>query len=358
MSRSSKLQADSSTTAPVRTESDDCLIGAYYFAGWWPELPNKYVVAGRDWRSEFPERIPTLGQYNEQPTMDREIAAAADHGIDFFQILWYPQYGEKKHEPHQDRLNVAVAQFMTSPVAHRMNFTIEYVNHAPFLIESEADWADACRYCSDAMKHPSYLRVDGRAVFKIHSVHHFLEQNGRDVNRVKARIQKFRHMSRESGAGEPLIAGGLAPGSPHTGEVVEPYDFLMTYMDVPKRPQRDSPYPYELLLEHAANHWHHYTSSGNLLYVPYLPAGWDPRPWKDPRPSFALPDQAQWLAGLRRMNNALRRNPKLGIPRADGTRQKAFIIYAWNEYAEGGFIAPSAGYGKMKLDCIREVFPR
>ncbi len=63
------------------------LVGVYYFAGWWPQSPNKWTTAGRDWRPDYPGRIPILGQYNDQATMNREILAAAGHGVDFFQIL-------------------------------------------------------------------------------------------------------------------------------------------------------------------------------------------------------------------------------------------------------------------------------
>ena len=70
--------------------SSQCLVGVYYFAGWWEPLPNKYAPHGKDWRKDYPGRVPVLGQYNDQPTMDKEIVAAAQFGVDFFQILWYP----------------------------------------------------------------------------------------------------------------------------------------------------------------------------------------------------------------------------------------------------------------------------
>src|SRR5210317_1045093 len=57
---------------------DDILVGVNYFAGWWKELPNKWHGQGwnvnqPDWRPKFPERVPSLGHYNDQATMDREI---------------------------------------------------------------------------------------------------------------------------------------------------------------------------------------------------------------------------------------------------------------------------------------------
>ena len=39
--------------------------------------------------------MPLLGAYNSQKTMDAEITAAADAGVDFFQILWYDDHPER-----------------------------------------------------------------------------------------------------------------------------------------------------------------------------------------------------------------------------------------------------------------------
>src|SRR5512133_1305391 len=100
--------------------SDGYLVGIYYFAGWWQKLPNKWVVGGHDWRPDYPARIPLLGEYNDQATMDREIITASTNQVDFFQILWYPDGGP---------LNEGLRTFMASPNASRMKFTLEFVNH-------------------------------------------------------------------------------------------------------------------------------------------------------------------------------------------------------------------------------------
>jgi len=46
---------------------------------------------------------------------------------------------------------------------------------------------------------------------------------------------------------------------------------------------------------------------------------------------------------------------KLGIP-ADGGREKMLLIYAWNEFGEGGIMAPTQGEKEMKPEAVREVF--
>ena len=75
--------------APAPAAELQPLVGVQYFAGWWPVDRSDSKWLGRDrqdWRGRYPERFPLLGEYNEQTTMDREIAAAANYGVDFFSI--------------------------------------------------------------------------------------------------------------------------------------------------------------------------------------------------------------------------------------------------------------------------------
>ncbi len=70
-----------------------------------------------------------------------------------------------------------------------------------------------------------------------------------------------------------------------------------------------------------------------------------------------MPSPEQWIDALRRAKAALDSSPKLGVPLANGKRQKMLLIYAWNEFAEGGIVAPTRGDGDMKLKAIAAVFP-
>lgn len=268
----------------VLAAHDDYLVGIYYFAGWWQKAPNKWTTAGRDWRPDYPNRIPVLGQYNEQQTMDREILAASSHGVNFFQILWYPNGGP---------LNEGLRLFLASTNAARMSFTLEFVNHPPFDLAADAEWEAACREWCSAMKHPSYLKIDGRPVFKIHGMDYFYRQNGEEPNRVKSRLDTLRQTAEKLGLSRPLISSGVMPGGVPSAAKLTPFDFVTTYMDMPNLPQKQEPYPYELLLKHAEDGWMRYAKHSSKPYVPYLPAGWDPRPWRDPRASFAFPTREE-----------------------------------------------------------------
>ena len=69
-----------------------------------------------------------------------------------------------------------------------------------------------------------------------------------------------------------------------------------------------------------------------------------------------MPTREQWTDALRRVKRSLDMYPHLGIPTKNGGRVKMLLIYAWNEFGEGGIVAPTRGEGTMKLEAIREVF--
>lgn len=337
--------------APDR--GDDILVGVSYFAGWWEAQPNKWTRRdGSDWRPDFPERIPLLGEYNAQHVMDREIVAAAEYGVDFFMILWYPKPGGEHPEPNAANLERGLLDFMASPEARRMKFMVEFCNHRPYNVRTDEDWEACIEVFLKAFAHPSHLRIDGKIPIKVHSSWDFYRDADEDVEVCRARIERLREAARDAGLGELLVGVGVG-GQGAIGPdnwVVGLFDWTGTYMDLPQVEPRDEDYPYEDLTGFAR--------TGRLMhaedplpYVPYLPSGWNPRPWSDPRASFALPTRAQWTATLEELRQDLIAQPNLGFP-----GRPAFTIYAWNEFGEGGMVAPTAGEQYMKLEAIRDVF--
>lgn len=348
-------------------EASRPLVGVNYFGGWdegpqsrwkspsWrPERP--------DWRPLFPDRVPLLGSVTDQATMDREIDAAADHGVDFFSILWYLPGRESKPPSPAD---TAVRLFLASPQAHRLRFMIEYCNHAGLAAETDEEWAACVAAWTEAMKHPSALRVGGRLVFKIHSTDEFLAANGGDVERCKKQLAALRTAVADAGLGAMIIGGGtmsrsgIGPKHP----AVQLFDFTATYMTVPKAQAEtaDADIPFAKLAAEA-RFGRQFHAKDPVPWMPYLAVGWNPRPWTHKGAAehhctfFAFPSREEWTAELEAMKDDFERYPSLGLPLPDGGTQKAFTIYAWNEFGEGGFLAPTAADKAMKLEAIREVF--
>lgn len=337
------------------------LVGAYYFSGWWPESPNRYVINDHDWRPDYPERAPLLGFYNTQQCMGYEIQIAAGYGVDFFQFLWYPPEADPKSkrkaklsDPGQ-RLNDGLRYYLGSPRRHDVRFTVEYVNHPPFNI-SDVEWPEACRIWAKYMAEPTYLRINRKAVFKIHGLEHFYRQCGGNIGKVADRLAQLRDAANQAGAGSLLIGAGVTSGDKVGMSAAEPFDWLTTYMDMPPVKAQAEPYPYNQLIDFAADSWKKHVEKYKKTYVPYVPAGWDPRPWGDKRPPFKAPTREEWRAALDRTKTAMDNDPQLTMPTGHEKRQKMLLIYAWNEFGEGGIVAPTRGDQYMKLEVIREVF--
>jgi hypothetical protein len=74
-----------------------------------------------------------------------------------------------------------------------------------------------------------------------------------------------------------------------------------------------------------------------------------------------MPTEAEWEAVVRAVVDQSQdpRN-RFGWPdvTAPGGFQPAFEIYAWNEFAEGGILAPTVGQGYMKLRTVAKVLGR
>jgi hypothetical protein len=327
-------------------DNDDTIVGINYFAGWWKSLPNKWHGQGwnvnqPDWRTKYPDRIPLLGEYNTQTTMEREIAAAAGHGVDFFAILYYFPRPGSREEKYAPLLNRGLETFVNARNSGMMKFFIEYCNAPNFSATSEKEWKTCVKTWVASMKHPSYLRIDGRLVFKVHGVTQFLKTHNNDYALV-----------------------GISGQTPPLGAKWPPasiFDFTATYMCVPKIEEREKAYPYSTLAKQARATLKNRVTDP-IPWMPHLAAGWNPRPWTYPKAAphyqrfFEFPTRKEFTHELKDIKEALSKHSSLGLPRKDGTRQKAFTIYAWNEFGEGGIVAPTKGKGYMMLECIKAVF--
>jgi len=295
------------------------LVGVNYFAGWWKELPNKWHGQGwnadqPDWRPEFPDRVPLLGQYNDQATMDREIVAAAGHGVDFFAILWYYPKRGSRQEKYAPLLNKGLETYLASDNAERMRFFIEYCNSPDFSASGEEEWAACVATWLEAMKHPAYLRVDGRLVFKVHGVTQFLRANDNDLDLCRQRLDTLRDAVRNAGLGEMIIGVGISGQTPPLGAKWPPaelFDFTGTYMCVPEIEGREADYPYAVLSKQAHTTLRNRVSDP-LPWMPYLAAGWNPRPWTHAGAAphyhrfFEFPTREEFENELNEMKESLR----------------------------------------------------
>ena len=92
-------------------------------------------------------------------------------------------------------------------------------------------------------------------------------------------------------------------------------------------------------------------------YLPIVTAGWDKRPWEGPaglnqKPGWYYPDRTpeQFADFLRAAVGWMDTHP------TQTTEERLVLIYAWNEFGEGGHIAPTKGDPDgMYLKAVRSV---
>ena len=89
-----------------------------------------------------------------------------------------------------------------------------------------------------------------------------------------------------------------------------------------------------------------------------MSSGWDPRPrietpvpWHDygsPDCYYETPTPQELARHLRAGCEWVERYPRTA-------EAKTLLIYAWNEFDEGGWLAPTLSEGSARLDAIREI---
>ncbi|MBD3235210.1 MAG: T9SS type A sorting domain-containing protein [Candidatus Eisenbacteria bacterium] len=113
--------------------------------------------------------------------------------------------------------------------------------------------------------------------------------------------------------------------------------------------------PFASLAARAVDTWNSHRVAGHRV-VPLVTSGWDPRPrmvtrnpvpWTSPpTSSYAQPGTAEEIADhLQDGLDWVAANP--GYAEAD-----AVLVYAWNEFSEGGWVCPTKGEGDARLEAI------
>jgi hypothetical protein len=119
--------------------------------------------------------------------------------------------------------------------------------------------------------------------------------------------------------------------------------------------------PYSRLAAHAEGFWERCRQTGAEA-VPIVMSGWDrrprvlnPVPWEGWQQRGAGIEKYYEAPMPRELASHLRNALNwVSIYRAAAPAQSA-IVYAWNEFDEGGWLAPTLSEGTARLDAIRDM---
>jgi hypothetical protein len=173
----------------------------------------------------------------------------------------------------------------------------------------------------------------------------------------------LRAIVRQEGLGEMALGAGVPMRYVIRNVTQElgyaKYDFTGLYGSVPDNLTALQVYPWQVMDEFARGIRLTQATQAALPFVANAMSGWDARPWGgEQRPVFVFPTPQEWVATLTQLRTDVASLP-MGLPTRDGAGiVPALSIYSWNEFGEGGVMAPSHGWNYTRLEGLAQVFPR
>lgn len=207
------------------------------------------------------------------------------------------------------------------------------------------------------MKESNYLHVDGRPVIVFFNSDEAINSMGGATAMSKA-LAAYRAKAKEAGIGEPIVGAAVQakPADPIYRQ--SGFEFLTTYNNSNFGRQKAGANDYTALMEGDRTAW----TISATTDLPFLPAmtgrirhaSLGNGPSHDSGFGLLVYGVTSQLLGshLTEMIGWTKehRNKVLGSNLA--------VIYAWNEYGEGGWLTPSVAEGNLRLEYIRAAIER
>jgi hypothetical protein len=342
---------------PIRSSASDYKIGTYYFPGWhskseyWNDLRG--LPGSRSPGKAWPEREPMLGfNYPEESitTSEQHIGWASEYGLKFFVYDWYWN-GNNTYYSH------AIENFIKSKNKTKMNFCIMWANHSdiPKTLEQFDKMVDF--WINDYFRDKQYLLIENKPVVVVFGVRQF-EDNAKKLNlsvgelirraNEKAKIYGFR--------GIYFIASAFAYSNMVNDSIKNNSYSAMTGYNYDNKEfngdfggKEKFATSYDDLIEGYKSQWEWILKNSYLPYFIPFSAGWNRRPWgsntlHDNCESTPESFKKMLVAGKSKMDQYPEKTMRTGI------------IYAWNEFGEGGYIEPTKKWGFKYLQAVKDVF--
>ena len=326
---------------------------------------------------------PLFGFIDESKpeNVEKEIGLAADAGITVFMYDWYWYDG-------QMTMQEALEQgFLKARNRDRLKFCLMWCYHDrgdPFrtdprkpmrmlmpLARTEDEFLGCIRYAAkNFFGQPNHWTRDGKPFFSIYNAPAFMKDRG-GVDGTRRALDKARDIARAAGfAGICFQAMGPAGRKGAEELVAAGFDVLGDYglsqglVPEARAAKRNGTIFYDYAATCPSAHLKRWTEirQASAPYVPGVSAGRDasprcrldePFPWK----TIAYP-----YDGIATNNTPEAFGRILKTARettlADPKKPAAVLIYGWNEYTEGGYIAPTRLNGDGHLRAVEKVFGR
>ena len=360
----------------------------------WHRYPKGIEWFGEKWkngewglvrtgRSRFPGNKsplrPLYGYIDGKDPIDvaKEIDLASNAGIDVFMYDWYWYGGEMTMQESLEE------GFLKAKNRNKIKFCLMWCYHDRVdsfrddprqpkrvlmkLPRTKEDFLANIRYCRKFFHEPNHWTRDGKPFFSIYNAPEFVEDMG-GPDKVRAILDEARAIAVADGLTGIYFQAMNPNWKRGPQELADAgFDCIGTYSitDAPERRQCEKDgtflYPYEAIVRWMKRRWSDWSKT-QVPYIPSVSAGRDttmrcrneePFPWKVcryPYSAICTNNTADlFQEALASAKRHVENDPK---------KPGAVLIYGWNEYTEGGYIAPNNFDADGALRAVAAVFGR
>jgi|GEM_PF-908484 len=260
-----------------------------------------------------------------QAVMDQDIAYAKSASIDYWAFVFYP-----------DGSGMDLARNLYSSSTHKNDVNYCFVASSQMPVSYFATLVGK-------FTQSNYQKVLGnRPLLYIFG----------GVSYTASNIANLRSQTIAAGLGSPYIVvmDFTATGASATAATLGA-DAISSYVSGGANGMS-----YSTLAGSDINNWNSYKNTG-LKVVPWVSTGWDPRPRIDNPVSWTTYASNSWVQTATPAQLAVHLQEGLNWVDSNPTVAEAntLLMYAWNEFDEGGWLCPTLFTGTDRLDALKGI---
>lgn len=357
------LAALAMQAGPAAAEAGCPAVGAIRWDAWFGEkgTPGKAVektLGPTRWHDRLPECAKVVAPdqvriaCDSPDQMAREMRDAAESGINFWAFVTYPP---------EDPMNAGLATYLATKGQPGPRFAV---------ISEFDKWGGTSRYRAvtdryiQLMADPRYQRTPGgRPLFFLGFISDpAVERLFGSTDGFAAAVASFRESARAAGVANPFIVL-LEKDLNRARKWIAAFglDGISAYAVADNQVRNGS---YAQLSELSKRFWDQAAAAGMSL-VPPVMTGWDrrprvlnPVPWEKGVYSdeqmqrfYTAPTTDELRVQVRAAIDFASKQPN------DKRGANAVLIYAWNEFDEGGWLAPTGAGDRSRLQAVKRAIP-
>ncbi len=320
---------------------------------------------------------PLWGAFDESDPRwsAREIALAADNGVDVFLVDWYWYSGVRIMEEALEQ------GLLKARNRRRIQFALMWANHpwadyfpAPFgqkwnswlpIRHTPSDWQRVIDYCIEHyFTQSNYWQPGGKLFFSIFEPLRLVRELGGAS--AFARLLEATQRTLQDAGLPPLHLNAMTGDPAMVSELRQAgYASVTSYNVTPDNlPALNGTVGYTQLIEKHLHAWQS-LAQAPLPYLPVVTMGWDvsPRcetglPWPfPPSPLTGATDYPYWPVVVDNTPERFGELCRLAVNHLQQTQPEPYALFvnAWNEWTEGSFLLPDQRYGEDYLSALVDV---